>query len=192
MRYWTLAAVSALSAFALFALAGSLLARTGVAALASRIDRRTSAARARILFRLRMLPALCAVIAAFGVALPIFLWFEETGTTEPVNRTLGLIGFAGASLIGRGLWRAAAAWRSTARVLADWQRRGRPLAEADVPLPAFAIEDPFPVVAVVGVFRPRLFVAERVLRECSRSEVAAMIAHECAHTCRRATTSGVC
>ena len=50
-----------------------------------------------------------------------------------------------------------------------------------MPLPAFAIEDPFPVVAVVGVFRPRLFVAERVLRECSRSEVAAMIAHECAH-----------
>src|SRR4029079_15959248 len=83
--------------------------------------------------------------------------------------------------IGRGLWRAAAAWRSTARVLADWQRRGRPLAEADVPLPAFAIEDPFPAVVVVGVFRPRLFVAERVLRECSRSEVAAMIAHECAH-----------
>ena len=174
MRYWTLATVSALSAFAIFAFAGSLLARAAAATLDSRSARRAAASRARLLFRLRILPGLCAVTAAFGVALPIFLWFEDTGTTESVSRTLGLIACVGAGLLVHGLWRAAAAWRATALIVGDWQRRGRPLDRIDTTVPAFAIDDDFPIVAAVGVLRPRLFVAERVLRECAPDEIAAM------------------
>lgn len=185
MRYWLLAAVSASTAFALFAFTGSLLARLGASILAARVERGAPAARARLLFLLRILPGFCAAIAAFAIALPIFLWFEDTRTTEPINRTLAVVGFLGALLLARSLWRAAAACRATARVVDDWERRGRPLVDVDAPLPAFAIEDPFPVVAVIGMLRPRLFVAERVLRECSPAEVAAMIAHECAHVSAR-------
>jgi len=185
VRYWILAAVSALSAFALFALAGSLVARAAAALLARSNARRAPAPRARLLFNLRMLPGVCAVLVAFGIALPIFLWFEDAGTTESVSRTLGVLSFAGAGLLLRASWRAAAAWQSTARVLDDWRRRGRALDGLDAPLPAYAIDDPFPIVAVVGVLRPRLFVAERVLRECAPDEVAAMIAHECAHVSAR-------
>ena len=185
MRYWALAAVSALSAFAIFALVGSFLARLGAAVLAPQVRRHAPAARARLLFRLRILPGLFAVTAAFAIALPIFLWFEERGTTEPVSRTLGIVAVTGAGLLLRGLWRATAAWRATNRVLADWRRRGRVLDGLGVPVPAFAIDDPFPVVAVIGILRPRLFVAERVLRECAPGEVAAMVAHECAHVSAR-------
>jgi beta-lactamase regulating signal transducer with metallopeptidase domain len=49
----------------------------------------------------------------------------------------------------------------------------------------FAIEDAFPTVAVVGVARPALFIAERVLRECPDDEVRAMLHHECAHVAKR-------
>ena len=185
MRYWTLAAVASFSAFALFALAGSAAAQAGARMLAPLCARRGPAARARLLFRLRVLPGLGAAAAAFGVALPIFLWFEDPGTTESVNRTLATAASAGALLLVTGLWRAAAAWRATARVLADWQSRARRLDALETSLPAFAIEEPFPIVAVVGVLRPQLFVAERVLRECAASEVAAMIAHECAHVSAR-------
>jgi len=185
VRYWTLAVVSTLAAFAIFALAGSLFARLCAAVLEPRTRRNAPAARARLLFRLRILPGLCAVTAAFGVALPIFLWFEERGTTEPVSRLLGLVALAGVGVLLGGTWRAAAAWRATVRVLAGWQRRARVLDGLDVPLPAFAIEDPFPIVAVIGVLRPRLFVAERVLRECAPGEVDAMVRHECAHVSAR-------
>lgn len=185
MRYWTLAAVSSFSAFALFAVAGSLAARLGARVFLPRSARLGAATRARILFRLRMLPGPGAMAAGFGVALPIFLWFEDAGTTEPVSRTLATIASAGAVLLAAGLWRAAAAWRSTALVLADWRRRARRIDLLGTTLPAYAVEDPFPIVAVVGVLRPRLFVAERVLRECAPDEVAAMVAHECAHVSAR-------
>jgi len=185
VRYWTLAVVSTLAAFAIFALAGSILARIGAALLEPRTRRHAPAARARVLFRLRILPGLCAVTAAFGVALPIFLWFEERGTTEAVSRTLGLAAIVAVVLLVAGTWRAAAAWRATAKVLAAWHRRARVLDGLDAPLPAFAIDDPFPIVAVIGVLRPRLFVAERVLRECAPAEVAAMVKHECAHVSAR-------
>jgi Zn-dependent protease with chaperone function len=181
VRYWVLALVSALSAYALFAVGGSLVARAGAAVLSPGMAGRSPAARARLLFCLRVLPGLASMTAAFGVALPIFLWFEETGTTEPVSRTLGLAAGVGLVLVLRGVWRCAAAWLSTERVLGSWQRRARPLDEFAAPLPAFAIEDAFPIVAVIGVLRPRLFVAERVLRECTPGEIAAMISHECAH-----------
>jgi len=181
VRYWTLAAVSSFSAFALFAIAGSLVARLGARALEPRYPKLGAVTRARLLFRLRMLPGPAAMTAAFGVALPVFLWFEDTGTTEPVSRTLAALASVGAVLMFAGVWRATMAWRSTARVLADWQRRGRRIDALGTTLPAFAIDDAFPIVAVVGIFRPRLFVSERVLRECTPEEVAAMVAHECAH-----------
>jgi Zn-dependent protease with chaperone function len=184
VRYWTLAVVLALSLLAILTLAGSLVTQL-TATLPSRRARHSAAARAHRLFRLRTLPGLCGVAAGFGIALPIFLWFEDPGTNETVNRTLGLLASVGAWLLARGVWRAAAAWRSTARVLADWQRRSRPLDGFNAPLPVFAIDDAFPIVAVIGIRRPRLFVAERVLRECAPDEIAAMVSHECAHVTGR-------
>jgi len=67
----------------------------------------------------------------------------------------------------------------------EWQRRGRRLDGLDTTMPAFAIEETFPLVAVAGILKPTLFVAERVLRECTADEVAAMVSHECAHVSAR-------
>jgi hypothetical protein len=181
VRYWELAAVSALSAFAIFALAGSIATRLAAGLLTARTAGASAASRARTLFRLRVLSGASAAIAAFGVALPIFLWFEAPDTSEPISRTLALLALGGACLVARSAWRVALGWRATARVLADWQRHGRALDGLDAPMAAYAIDDRFPTVAVVGILKPRLFVAERVLRECASGEVAAMVAHECAH-----------
>ena len=185
MRYWVLAAVSALSAFALFAIAGSRVARAGADFVARFSESTPPATRARRLFFFRVLPGVAAFTAAFAIALPIFLWFEEPGTNEPVSVTLAAAGAFGAFLLLRGVVRAAAAWLATLRVTRDWQRRGRSLAGLDVRLRAFAVDEPFPIVAVAGIVRPRLFVAERVLEECPPAEIAAMVSHECAHVSAR-------
>src|SRR5690242_20990294 len=52
----------------------------------------------------------------------------------------------------------------------SWEARGRRLEGFDTPLPVFAIDEQFPTVAVVGVTRPALFVAERVLVERSEEQ----------------------
>jgi hypothetical protein len=184
MNYWLLACVSSLSAFAAFTIAGAVVTRLASAILAPRFERVPAIWRSRLLFAIRTLPIAAAAIVAFAIALPIFLWFEEHGTVEPVNRTLATLALAGAVLLGRAMWRAGSAWRATAAFVAAWQRRGRRV-EGLAPVPCYAVEDAFPTVAVAGILRPRLFIAERVLREFSAEEVTAMVAHECAHVAAR-------
>jgi beta-lactamase regulating signal transducer with metallopeptidase domain len=57
----------------------------------------------------------------------------------------------------------------------------KPLHLPDAPVPAFTVATTFPVVAVVGTFRPRMFIAESVVNTCSSEELAAICAHERAH-----------
>lgn len=185
MTYWMLAATIVFSVFAVLAAATSVLVASLAPWAARRLERYSPASRAAVLFRIRMLPAAVAAVVAFGVAMPVFFWFEPRDSGESVSRTLLVIGVAGASLIVRGAWRALSAWRATRRVVRGWQARGRRLDLVDAPLPVFAIEESFPTVAVVGVARPALFIAERVLRECSGDEVRAMLHHECAHVTKR-------
>jgi beta-lactamase regulating signal transducer with metallopeptidase domain len=81
--------------------------------------------------------------------------------------------------------RAFAAWSATSRTTRAWQRTGRridPLTlGVETAIPVYAIDELFPMVAVVGIVRPVLFVSTRVLTECSADEVRAIIAHESAH-----------
>jgi len=181
MTFWLMALTITLSSFAVMtAVASGLVALTASAA-ARRVDRYAPAPRAMLLFRLRMLPATAAALVACGIALPIYFWFEPTNTDEPIARTLIVAAVVGAVLLARGAWRAVRALGATNRVLREWRKRARPLLTIEAPLPVFAIEESFPIVAVLGVRRPVLFIAERVLRECSEEEVRAMVQHECAH-----------
>lgn len=185
MTYWILAATIVFSVFAVMATAASVLVAALAPWAARRLERYSPASRAALLFRMRMLPAAVAAVVAFGIAMPIFFWFEPRESGESVSLTLLTIGLVGAALLLRGAWRALAAWRATRRVLRGWQARGRRIDLFDAPLPVFVIEESFPTVAVVGVARPALFIAERVLRECSGDEVRAMLHHECAHVTKR-------
>lgn len=185
MTYWLLAATIVFSVFAVMAAATSVLVAFVAPWAARRLERYSPASRAAMLFRIRMLPAATAALVAFGIAMPVFFWFEPRESGESVSRTLLVMGLGGASLLARGAWRAAAAWCATRRVLRGWQARGRRVDLFDAPLPVFVIEEAFPTVAVVGVARPALFIAERVLRECSGDEVRAMLHHECAHVTKR-------
>jgi Zn-dependent protease with chaperone function len=186
--YWLSAAAITLSCFAIVAMLTSGAIAWAAPALARRLERYAPAVRARLLFRLRVLPATSAAVCAFGIALPIFLRFEPVETGETLARTLIVAAVLGGALIVRGAWRAAAGLRATGAVLRDWRARGRRVETGvsdGAPIPVFAIDDAFPTVAVVGFSRPALFIAERVLRECTRDEVRAMLLHECAHVTHR-------
>ncbi len=186
MTFVALAAVAAFATFALVNAGASALIAMVFRHADGLLDRYSAASRSGVLFRLRVAPAVLAVVLGFGIALPIFVAFEPFDTDEPLSRTLVTIAGVGLAVCLHGAWRAFSAWRATARVSREWQRNGRRISieendEDDASLPLFAVNATFPTVALVGMWRPVLFIAERVLAECSAGEVRAMIAHESAH-----------
>jgi len=181
MTYAALAAAAALSSFAAAAIVLSIGATLLSRAAARGSERYAPGLRAALLFRLRVLPGAGAMVLGFAIALPTFVAFEPFDTDEPLPRAMIALAVFGAALLARGAWRAYAAWRATARIAAEWTRIGRSVTDHDSRVPIYAIDVPYPLVAVVGIVRPALFVAERVLAECSAGEIRAMIAHETAH-----------
>ena len=181
MKYWLFAVTIVFASFALVSSVVSLAVARLAPIAAARLERYSPGSRAALLFRVRLLPAALASIASLGVALPIFLVYEPAETGESLSMTLLALAVAGSVLLARGAWRAALAWHATRAVRLSWQARGRRVDGFDSTLPLFAIDESFPTVAVIGVFRPALFISERVLRECPPEEIRAMLRHEAAH-----------
>ncbi|HEY3885530.1 MAG TPA: M48 family metalloprotease [Vicinamibacterales bacterium] len=185
MTYWRLVLSIAFAAFACAAFAASLAAACIIPATLRWLRGAAPSRRASVLFRLRTGPTALAALWAFGIVLPTFLAFEPRGTAETVGRALTWAAVTGVLLSTRLVWRIADAWIATRRLTYDWRRRGRPLDDFDAPIDAFAIDEIFPIVAVVGIRQPRLFVSECVLRDCTAGELSAIVAHETAHVRRR-------
>jgi Zn-dependent protease with chaperone function len=147
-----------------------------------RQTRRWSAqSRARAIFALRTLPLAGATLFVFGFLIPSYIAFEPYKTDEIVTFKLFIIAAVSALGMALAVWRAFAAWRATAALVRDWMRRAEPLIIENVRLPAYLIEHQFPVVAIVGALRPRLFIARRAYRALERDEFRAVVAHEIGH-----------
>jgi Zn-dependent protease with chaperone function len=159
----------------------TLLATALWRTLEPRAQNWTAETRARILFALRLFPMLGAFACALILLTPSYLTHEPTDTDEVVSTKLAVLASVSAIGIALALWRGFAAWRATRRLDADWQRHATPLQLEGFGIPAYRMRHPFPVVAIVGVFRPRLFIAEQIFGTLSESELAAALAHERGH-----------
>jgi Zn-dependent protease with chaperone function len=82
-------------------------------------------------------------------------------------------------------WRGLASWQATRRLVATWLCHAKAVTLNGVSIPAYCVQHPFPVFAVVGVMRPRLFVAGRVFDSLSHDEISAVVAHETGHLIAR-------
>ena len=138
-------------------------------------------ARSRRLFALRLLPAALGIFVAFGLVLPSFLRLEPVRSGERVGAGLVLLAALSGTVVVAGLARAALACLATRRLVRGWARRARPIQLHGIALPAFSLEEPFPLVAIAGWLRPRLYVSSTVLRHCTRAELEAIVAHETGH-----------
>ncbi len=141
--------------------------------------------RAGFIFTLRVLPAASALIFVLAFLLPSYLIYEPTHTQEVVSFKLALLASMSAIGIMLACWRGFAAWSATRKLTADWLREAEPLALPGINIPAYSIHHPFPVIAVVGILRPRLFVARGVFEALSEEEFAAVVAHEQGHLAAR-------
>lgn len=141
--------------------------------------------RARLLFTLRIVPPALAALVVFALVVPAYILLEPPHTKEVVGLKLLLIALASAAGVLLALWRVAGTWRATRKFEREWMSCAEPVSIEGMETPAYRIRHHFPVIAVLGVLRPRLFIASQVFDELTPEELSAALAHECGHIAAR-------
>lgn len=137
--------------------------------------------RTQVIFSLRIIPLIVAIVLVSAFLVPAYLLFEPHSPDETVSlklgilTTLSIIGIAAASFRVFGTW-----WR-THRLVKDWLKLSEPIFIENLKIPVYRIRHPFPIIAVVGTFRVKMFVAEQIFDSLDAHEIQAAIAHECGH-----------
>lgn len=178
MRFWVLGLAVVLAAQLAASSLASLLAAWAYSGLRARLARLAPGEQARHLLTLALFPLAAGLLAA-GLAALAWLAHEPRSTDEAPGPVLLALALAGLAVV---TWRAGSAGldaASSRRLVARFRREGRGL--AGFPLPALQADHPFPVAALAGVWRPRLLIADRVLKALQPAELDAVVAHELAH-----------
>ena len=170
--------------FALNAIASALISLAW--RIAEPMTRRWSAgSRAECLFALRIAAPLIAIFSVTLLLVPAYVGYEPYGTSEVVSKKLAAL--AALSFFGLvvAVWRTFRSWIATKKLEGQWQRSATRINFPLIEIPTFRISHPFPIIAVVGTMRPRLFIAEQVLQSLTPDELAAAMAHEGGHLTAR-------
>lgn len=142
-------------------------------------------ARADFLFGMRAIPPAVALMCAGMLVIPAYVAYEPPVTSETVSGKLALLAIASGGGLMFAVWRALRSWLATRQLLQAWLRTAEPISLPDLNVPTFRLEHSFPIIAVVGNLKPRLFVAGKVLDVLTTEELAAAVAHEHGHLLAR-------
>jgi len=137
--------------------------------------------RAEILFVMRIGPPVIAIVAIAVFMIPSYLVYEPHTTNESISWKLGALATLSAIGVGLAISRGIRSWLATRLLLRDWMASATPIELQSINVPTFVLQHSFPIIAVVGAIRPRLFIANHVLESLSEEELAAAIAHEYGH-----------
>jgi Zn-dependent protease with chaperone function len=138
-------------------------------------------ARANLLFALRILPPVCSLICVVTLLLPAYIVYEPYHSSEIISAKLVFLALVSIFGLTFAAWRGIASWHVTRRLVADWLRHAELVFLDGVSIPAYRFEHAFPVVAIVGAVRPRLFIAAQLFDTLSAEEMSAAIRHETGH-----------
>ncbi len=135
----------------------------------------------QIIFALRAFPVGAALIFVLAFLLPGYVLYEPPSSGEIVSIKLALISLVSIIGIGIACFRVFRTWRATRRLITNWLKHSNQIVVDGVNIPVYCIHHPFPVIAVVGMIRPRMFVASQIFESLSEDEFRAAIAHEYGH-----------
>jgi Zn-dependent protease with chaperone function len=136
--------------------------------------------RANTIFVLRLMPAIGSVLIVWGLVMPAFWSFEPSATNEQAGPALAAMFVVACALLLAGLYRALVSLLRTRRLERLWTAAaGR--ASAEIPVPVYRVSSAMPFAALVGIVRPRIYVADRFLDALEPGERLAVMAHEAAH-----------
>ena len=144
-------------------------------------DRTGSSGMANILFGLRAFPVLLGGLASLGLALPAFLKFEPHTTHEIPGEALLLFAGAGIVLAAVMSVRYTLTMRATRQVREQWLKNATLLPGPKAHIPVYCVEGAASLLAVTGIFSPRIFVSRDVVDSLTPAELDAALSHEVAH-----------
>jgi hypothetical protein len=135
---------------------------------------------ARMLLALRLAPACSALCVVIALCVPSYLRYEQNGAAEKVGSFCLFASALGLALcvisVGKGLRAFVESFNVARRcpsVEASAAWSSAPLLKEDV--------EGMPLLALVGVVRPRLILSRRVLEALSPEQLEAALLHERAH-----------
>ena len=141
--------------------------------------------KARAIFTLRVMPLALSLLFVLLFVLPAYLVYEPRYQVEPISFKLGILTIIAVLALGLAIWRGVRSWLVTRRLVRNWMQAATPLVLAATSLPAYRMAHPFPVAALVGCWRPRLFLAAQLFDLLTPAELQAIIAHETGHLIAR-------
>lgn len=139
--------------------------------------------RVRFLFATQVAPLLIAVAAVGLFVVPSWWAYEPFPTAEGISLGLGLAAVVTAILVAVAATKIARSIVLMKRASGEWSKQATRVSIEGADL--HCIEHPFPLLATVGILRPRIFVARQVLSALEPRELLAAVRHEIAHQIHR-------
>jgi hypothetical protein len=177
LRLWCLCLASFFLVNAAVGLTTALLSRAAVR-MAETMRPRSAA---RFLFAARMLACALGAGAVLGLCVPSYLWLEPQASSERVGWACLTLALVGAAAWFGSLARAAWALAASVRLNRRWLRAGSETFLPGASGRVVMVKKGAPLVALVGVFRPRLVVSEAVIGSLSAEQLDLAWQHENAH-----------
>ena len=146
------------------------------------LRRSTGTDSAAVWFAVRVLPAATALLFVVVVFVPSYWKYEPRDFVEGFDVTLTALALGAAALLVTAIARGVSAWRGAVRRTRVWMQSARPIAIAGTAIPVSEIDIDTPLMALVGVLRPRLLVTRGLVAALTDEELAASIAHEVGHS----------
>jgi hypothetical protein len=162
-------------------LAINLAVTLAVMAVAGRLTARTGTGAPAFWLGLRLLPAAAAFTFVAVMFVPSYWQYEPRELVEGFDATRAAIALAALVLCAAAVIRGAVSWGRAARRVRRWLRVAQPLFPAHARVPTYRLDVDAPMMALVGVLRPRLFVTRGVLGVLTDEELRAAVAHEISH-----------
>jgi len=134
-------------------------------------------------FALRLLPAISAAAFASIVFAPSYWRYEPRDYMEGFDVTLTASAIVALVVLGAGAVRGVSAWARAKRRARLWMQTARPIDLGTPGVPAFLVEIEAPILALVGLWHPRLLVTRGLIDALTEEELAASVAHELGHAC---------
>jgi Zn-dependent protease with chaperone function len=166
---------------AIIALAWLAVVNLGATAAVALAARRRAAAPPSIWLALRLLPSAASLLFVAVLSVPSYWRYEPQNPAEGVDVTLAALAIASVAILAAGAARGLASWCRASRRTRAWIRSGRPIALAGTSIAAYEVPIEMPMMALAGVFRPRLLVTRGVLEALTADELRASVAHEVGH-----------
>lgn len=141
----------------------------------------------RFLFILRMLPPLLGATVVLGLCVPSYLWLEPQIASERVGFACLLLAALSGAACSRSLVRTAHAIRASACLKNEWRYSENEVllkekeSHTVVDEEAMVIQKKGPLLALTGIFRPRMVISRGVLTELSKEQLDVAVKHEMAH-----------